>query len=287
FSFFEWIFIPKNQIEENLSDNIIKHEQINASQFHSIDLIMIELMLVVMWFNPLVWRMKKSIQLVHEYLADEGVLHSGADKLRYQALLINQVAEDRLICISSSFNDSLIKKRINMMTKNKFDRGPRFNVLTIIPITIFLIIGIASLNGQELNKNSIPITVVVDAGHGGKDLGRVNGNIAEKNLTLSLIKILKAKASSNTNLNLIFTRENDELVTFQERITTDADLLISIHVNSANNTDLSGIECFIARDSKFKNEKFGEILISELSQLNGIETRKSLTEANFLVLKES
>jgi len=149
FSFFHWIFIPKNLFADNLSEDILKHERIHGSQYHSIDLILIELLSAVMWFNPLVWMMRNTVQLVHEYLADEGVLNTGTDKLKYQALLVNQIAEERLICLSSSFNHSLIKKRIIMMTKSKLNQGPKLRILVLIPLATILFAGVACVNGQN------------------------------------------------------------------------------------------------------------------------------------------
>ena len=288
FTFFHWIFIPGNWLKENENKDILTHERIHASQYHSIDIILIELLSAVMWFNLLVWMMKNSVQLVHEYLADEGVLNTGTDKLRYQALLINQVAEERLICLSSSFNHSLIKKRMIMMTKSKFNQGSKLKIFALIPLATILFIGVACINGQEANKNSKAFTVIVDAGHGGKDAGaKLNDEITEKDLSLSIAKMLKEKASSNTKLNLILTRDKDEFLELNKRIASDADLFISIHSNFSENTDVSGIECFIAKNSenKTESENIGKLVVSELNQLSGIKT--SLTEANFLVLKES
>ncbi len=149
FTFFNWIFLPEGFSENSKTEEILIHEKIHASQYHTIDLILIELLLAAMWFNPLVWKMRKSVQLVHEYLADEGVLRTGTDKLKYQALLINQVAEDKLICFSSSFNHSLIKKRMIMMTKNKFGHGSKLRILSLVPLAILLFIGVACVNGQN------------------------------------------------------------------------------------------------------------------------------------------
>lgn len=290
FTFFSWIFIPGNYIKENENKEILTHERIHASQYHSIDIILIELISAVMWFNPLVWMMKKSVQLVHEYLADEGVLNTGTDKLRYQALLINQAAEESLICLSSSFNHSLIKKRMIMMTKSKFNQSSKLRILTLIPLAAMLFVGVAFINGQDANINSKEFTVIVDAGHGGKDSGaKLNGKITEKDISLSIAKILKEKASSNTKLNLIFTREKDEFLELNKRIAPDADLLISIHANFANNNDVSGIECFVAEDSEYKDKSktIGKSIVAELSQLNGIKTKASLGEADFMILRES
>lgn len=157
FTFFKLIFIPNINLMENENKDIITHERIHASQYHSIDLILIELVSAVMWFNPLVWLMKKSVQLVHEYLADEGVLNTGTEKLRYQALLINHVAEERLICISSSFNHSLIKKRMTMMTKSKIKQHSKFRILILIPLGAVLFVIVSCINNY--NKSDV-ITAV-------------------------------------------------------------------------------------------------------------------------------
>jgi beta-lactamase regulating signal transducer with metallopeptidase domain len=148
FSFFNIIFINKDLLNEDDYLKITSHEKIHAQQYHTIDLILIELLLAVMWFNPIVWLMRSEIKLVHEYLADEGVLSSGIDRLGYQALLLNQVAEEKLICLSSSFNHSL-KKRIIMMTKSKFNHKTKLKILALVPVTLMLFLGIACINGKD------------------------------------------------------------------------------------------------------------------------------------------
>jgi hypothetical protein len=158
FSFFKWIFIRKGLSGED-SEKIIAHEIIHATQYHSLDLIVIELLAAVMWFNPFVWMMRNTLQLVHEYLADEGVLSTGVDKLNYQALLINQVTEEKLICLSSSFNHSLIKKRMIMMTKSKFNQKIKIKSLVLVPVSILLFFAIACVNGQK-NDNSKNATTI-------------------------------------------------------------------------------------------------------------------------------
>ncbi len=290
FSFFSCIFVPDNWLKDPENREILTHEKIHASQYHSLDIILIELISAVMWFNPLIWMMKRSIQLVHEYLADEGVLNTGTDKLRYQALLINQVAEEKLICISSSFNHSLIKKRMNMMTKSKFNRGSKLKILMLIPLAAITFIGVAITNKQEAKDINNGFTVLIDAGHGGRDPGaKVNDKIMEKDIVLSITKKLKAKTLSNKKFNLIFTRERDEYLELKRRIGSNVDLLISVHTNMANNKEYSGIECYIAKESEYKNKSktIASLIVTKLSQLRGIETTTSLKEANFFILKNS
>lgn len=161
FSFFRWIFINRELTSSEEFDQIVSHERVHASQYHSIDLILIELLAAVMWFNPLIWMMRNSIQLVHEYLADEGALSTGIDRLRYQALLVNQAAEERLICLSSSFNHSLIKKRMIMMTKSKFNHGTKLGVLAIVPVSVVVLIFTAGINGLFANNTKAESATVI------------------------------------------------------------------------------------------------------------------------------
>ncbi len=77
--------------------------------------------------------MKRSFHLLHEYLADEGTLGRGIDRISYQSLLINQATEGRLISFSSSFNNSL-KKRMIMMTNGTKMKNTRGRVMFMIPL---------------------------------------------------------------------------------------------------------------------------------------------------------
>lgn len=160
FSFFGWIFIPGDCLKDEESGNIIIHEGIHASQYHSADNILVELTAALMWFNPIVWMMKRSVHLLHEYLADEGTLGRGIDRLRYQSLLLNQVAEGSLISLSSSFNNSL-KKRISMMTNysNRINRKGR--IFYILPLGLIMFFAAGIIRGlfpEEAAAGSISVT---------------------------------------------------------------------------------------------------------------------------------
>jgi len=166
FSFFNWIFVDKLNTNSDL-EQIIKHEKIHASQYHSIDLLLSELLVATMWFNPFTWMLKKALQQVHEFLADEGVINSGFDRLEYQTLLVNQAAEERLVAVSSNFSYSLIKKRMMMMSETKKHGGTGIKFLVLVPIVIALflltasfkkpaearLIGVDKLNISSASKN--------------------------------------------------------------------------------------------------------------------------------------
>jgi hypothetical protein len=153
FSFFHLIFISPKGVNDDEIKSILAHENIHVSQHHTIDLILIELVAAAMWFNPVIWYLRKSLIQVHEYLADEGVLKTGFDRLEYQALLVNQVAEGRLLSLASGFKQSVIKKRIIMMTKIKSDSRNKLKLISLVPVTAVLLFSIACINGQN-KKNA-------------------------------------------------------------------------------------------------------------------------------------
>lgn len=147
FSFLKWIFIPDDITDQEEIQSIIAHERIHAIQLHSADNIFMEIICAVMWFNPFAWLMRKTIRLMHEYLADEGTIGSGIDMIRYQVQLVNQAAENKLIHFESGFNDKQLKKRIIMMTKTKNQGRRRVRILNFISLPAILIVAMASING--------------------------------------------------------------------------------------------------------------------------------------------
>ncbi len=293
YSFFNWIFIcPEHSSEEEI-EQIILHEKIHASQYHSIDIILVELLAAVMWFNPFVWMMRRTIKLVHEYLADEGALNAGINKLRYQTLLVNQVTEEKLICFSSNFNSSIIKKRIIMMNSGKSNRQNKSKIWILVPVTIALFLGVAIVNGQsnsnvETTQAKGRFIVVIDAGHGGTCTGAVSSNyLPEKEINLSIAKLLEAKSTSD--IQIICTREADDFMSFEERVSkakqAKADLFISLHVNASKDPQACGIEGLVPKESLHVHE--AKVLLTELSKLNWSKTTIEPQKADYYVIKKA
>lgn len=147
FSFFHFVFMPESISDDEERNEILIHESIHALQYHTIDNLLIEILTAAMWFNPFAWMLKKSLHLVHEYLADEGTLNRGIDRIRYQSLLINQITEEKLIRFSSGFSKTLIKKRMIMMTKSKDNKKGRFGLIALLPMAATMFVTVAFLNG--------------------------------------------------------------------------------------------------------------------------------------------
>ncbi len=140
FSFINFIFINKSDISENDLQRILEHELIHIKQYHTFDLILLELVTIVQWFNPFVWPYKKSLKETHEYLADNAVIAQGCSKAKYQLLIFEQHVGLKLSEIVNNFNRSLIKRRITMMTKIKSRGRAKFKLLLILPVIALLVL---------------------------------------------------------------------------------------------------------------------------------------------------
>jgi TonB family protein len=144
FAYFSKIFIPASKMEETSFESILAHEKSHLSQYHFVDLFLIEIVTIIQWFNPIIWLYERSLKEVHEYMADDEVLKQGVSRGNYQALLVNQALGGPVFTISHQFNQSLILKRIVMMTKMKTPQLAKIKVLLFIPLTAVLLMAFSN-----------------------------------------------------------------------------------------------------------------------------------------------
>jgi len=143
FSFFNLVFVNKSNISGDDFDRIVAHEMIHMRQYHSVDLLVMELLTIFQWFNPFVWPYKESLKETHEYLADNAVIAQGCNAAKYQLLIFEQLVGVKLFEFANNFNHSQIKRRLTMMTKRKSKRWAKFKVLLILPLLSFLVLTFA------------------------------------------------------------------------------------------------------------------------------------------------
>ncbi len=137
FSCFRWIFIPKDKINE-IDTSILEHEKVHIKLGHTLDLIVTEVYLVVFWFNPFSYLFRKSIKSIHEFQADKFVIDNQVKKSYYLELLIKNLGVQQNVKLYSYFNHSLIKKRIDMITKTNSNQQKLIRYILLIPILAVL-----------------------------------------------------------------------------------------------------------------------------------------------------
>ena len=138
FSFFNYVFINRNDVNSQGMKEMLAHEMEHVRQRHSFDVMILEILTIFQWFNPFIWLLKRSIRENHEFLADYGVLKPGVSSAAYRLLLLGSSFEQQPV-IANNFNYSLIKIRIKMMTKIKSSKIAAFKLSMGILVTAALL----------------------------------------------------------------------------------------------------------------------------------------------------
>ena len=157
FSFFGWIFLYLPDLKDESRQEILKHEQTHARQWHSMDVILCELINIVCWFNPFAWLIKTEIRLNLEYLADNKVAETTSDCKLYQYHLLHLVNKNVQTGLCNNFNVSHLKRRIIMMNKKRTHTTGRIKYALFVPLAAALLIAsniscISSEKQEEISE---------------------------------------------------------------------------------------------------------------------------------------
>ena len=132
FSFFNYLFIGSKTTG---SDIIIRHELVHIRQKHTMDVLFLELIKIMNWFNPFVYLLQNSIKTVHEYIADEQTAAYDSDAIAYSSFLVNNAYGLNASSVTHSFfNYNLLKKRIIMLNQKRSGNLARLKYLVAVPI---------------------------------------------------------------------------------------------------------------------------------------------------------
>lgn len=141
FSFFQMIFIHPESHSDKEVDEILTHECTHVFQWHSVDVMICELITVICWVNPFAWLLKREVRHNLEYLADNTVIQSGYDSRSYQYHLLGLAHHNQAAAtLYNSFNVLHLKNRISMMNKKRSHGIGRTKYLIFIPLAAFLML---------------------------------------------------------------------------------------------------------------------------------------------------
>ena len=149
FSFLRWIFISRSDYEQNF-DTILRHELVHVRQWHSLDILLLEGLRVVFWFNPVLVLYKNALQQVHEYLADEQAKADSRDRYA-EFLLAYATSTPSTVLTNQFFNPKFLKNRIAMLYQNKNSKWSLGKYAAVA-----LLIGFTSLVVASCERDSLP-----------------------------------------------------------------------------------------------------------------------------------
>ena len=173
-TFLKYIFLNKVDFESNnIPDEVLLHEQTHAVQRHSIDILIIEILQIMFWFNPLIYLVKNSIKLNHEFLADQGVLSKGINPTQYQKTLLLFSTNTSTPILANSINYSIIKKGFIIMKTKTSSNKTWFKGLLVLPILAILIFGFSTKEEVKINQVNLS-NVVIQEGASKDQIKRYN-----------------------------------------------------------------------------------------------------------------
>ena len=153
FSWMHTIVVSRKDYDAN-GPMILAHEREHIRLGHSWDLLLCQLCCTFQWFNPAAWLLKRELQAVHEYEADEAMLRSGTDARQYQLKLIETALGARFNSIANNFTNCSTKKRILMMLKKQTSPWARLKVLYVLPVAAVVLFA-ASCNNPKEEANAL------------------------------------------------------------------------------------------------------------------------------------
>lgn len=293
-SFFNYVFIDQNSLTETELQVLLRHEEVHARQLHSIDKILLMLAKAVLWFNPIVYLYDKALEQTHEYEADEATsLNVGTEQ--YAHLLLKLAVSKNTMPLIHNFVKSPIKERIKMLFNSKSKNMKKLMYLLALPIGLGLLWGF-TVDVIEVSPNATlknEFTLILDAGHGGKESGANINGYKEKDIALTFTKKIKALAEAK-GIKVVTTRASDESLSLADRLKPQGDFLLSIHVNSEpikTNGSKNGIEMYTPTSDKklnwFKSTSMTYGLYQNLKTVDGIKTGNKPIQKKLFLLQNS
>ena len=220
FSWFNTIVISENDYHNNANE-ILCHEIGHIRHYHSLDILLVNIIETIQWWNPLSWILASSLCDVHEYEADNEVRTSGVNIRKYQILLIRKAVGSSSYAFANGFNHSLLKKRITMMLRAKSNPWMRTKALYIIPVATIAVSVFATpeLNNR-VNTLAEKVETIIEDQVSEKEIDSAD-NIKEK-IAKNAKENLTATAEKKTKsaLDTCTWNENDP-ATWQEKSQAD------------------------------------------------------------------
>ncbi len=192
FSWMKYIVLSKEDWDRN-HVSVLVHEKAHVKYGHSAELMLVDVLAALQWFNPAVWMLRSDLQDLHEFEADDAVLRSRTDIKEYQYLLIRKAVGKSGYSVANSFNHSILKKRITMMSKSRSPLSRRLRLLYVLPL-VCLCLGLqaqtVSESSDKINQKSHPLYILRYAWGEEKQISKAELDEFDQQ-RISSVKVLK------------------------------------------------------------------------------------------------
>lgn len=213
-TFFSYIFLNKTAYEtDQIPQEVLLHEETHAKQWHSLDIVLVELAQVLLWFNPLIHLLKFAIKLNHEFLADSAVVKNDTSIPKYQHLLLSfltkasenhhssiKIANAIVYSSTRAERSRSIKKRFTVMKTNTSKKSILLRSFLLLPLTVFLLFAF-STSKEVYIPNNASIEIV---NHSARSLNIEilgNGNYLVEEIKVDKDNLVEIVNKFNSDIN--------------------------------------------------------------------------------------
>lgn len=155
FSFLGKIYFGKSYwVDNQVDQRIFLHEKLHVQQKHSLDILLVEVLKIITWFNPMLHFYKKTMINNHEFLADENVVKNNYEIKSYQHLILDEISHHQNYQLAHQFNFYNTKKRFIMMTKTK-SKLANLKKILILPLFMVFFLVFANKKTYDNQLNGI------------------------------------------------------------------------------------------------------------------------------------
>ncbi len=262
FSWMKYIVLSRNDWELP-HESILTHEKAHIAYGHSIEILLVDVLSALQWFNPAIWMLRADLKELHEYEADDAVLRAGTNLKEYQYLLIRKAVSKSGYSVANSFNHSILKNRITMMSKSRSSLSRGLRALWLLPLaclaiglqarTVYVPVDKDSEKNVSEEKPRGYLSEIVVVGYGGQEAPRHHKSLEKDKLPSIKNPDMDMEAVCSENFSRWL---NTRLVYPDEAKTDDGTILAKFTVGT---------------DGKVKDI---EILWSVSEQLDGIVARQ-------------
>lgn len=216
FSFFNFIVYNPNQFQEEDLQYIIAHEKVHARQLHSLDILFTHIATIINWFNPLFWLYKNELQQNLEFIADHEAQKQSDCEKTYQHLLLKSTVPNYKMALVNNFYNSLIKKRIVMLHKNRSKNRNQWKIAIVLPL---LAIFLMSFNTKEIityekpdHKIEAAVTtdliadveiIMINADMSDNDLKEITEKMKKNGVTLKFKGVKRNNNNEITDIEIV------------------------------------------------------------------------------------
>lgn len=152
FTFGSTIFLTRSASADPQQAVIVAHELVHVRQRHTLDLLLVEALKIMQWFNPVIWFFQHSLRQQHEFLADREAIRATAGFSDYARQILNQALGTNQFTLTHRFSSSQLKNRLAMLNQTTTFRRIFFRALLTLPVSVILFYAVAC----ETASNDIP-----------------------------------------------------------------------------------------------------------------------------------